>query len=79
MDTNGTMHQKLQPELIPPPAIPPLLVDYDGLAVLLGVSRRHVIVMVEAGEIDVRPIRLGRRVMFSVEAVKEWVRRKASK
>lgn len=51
----------------------PLLVDDEGAAFLLGICRAHFIKLRASGRIDIPRISLGRRKLYSVNALKQWV------
>ncbi len=55
------------------PALPPLAVDAEGAAALVGVSRRTWGRLNSAG-LTPAPIRLGGCCRWSVEALESWVR-----
>jgi excisionase family DNA binding protein len=48
------------------------LVGYKDVAKLLNVSHRHVVRMAESGEMP-PPIRLGRRVRWSLQVIEKWI------
>ena len=50
-----------------------LLVNSEGAAELLSISKRKFLAMVKTGEIGPAPIRFGSRVLFSVAALSSWV------
>ena len=54
-------------------ALQPLLVDDRGAASLLNISRAHFLKLRTSGRIDVRPISLGRRRLYSVSGLRSWV------
>lgn len=47
-------------------------VDFAGLASFLGVSKRHVHRLKAAGKLP-EPIRLGRCVRWTLEAIRAWM------
>ena len=51
----------------------PLLVDDDGASAVLGVSRGHFLKMLASGRIDIVPVKLGRRRLYSVPSLRAWV------
>ena len=51
----------------------PFLVDDKQAASLLSVSRAHFLKLRDSGRIDVTPISLGRRKLYSVNGLKSWV------
>lgn len=51
----------------------PLLVDDRQAALLLNISRAHFLKLRNSGRIDVVPIALGRRKLYSVSALRCWV------
>jgi len=53
-------------------APPPVMLDVDGVAELLGVSARHVRRLVDAGKCP-QPVRLGRVVRWPRPAVESWI------
>ncbi len=50
----------------------PLLIGAKELALLLGVSVRHLRRMDAAGELP-RPVTLGKRVLWRTEEIQRWV------
>ena len=54
-------------------ALQPFLVDDKGAASLLNVSRAHFLKLRSSGRIDVTPISLGRRKLYSVSGLRSWV------
>lgn len=54
------------------PAPAPLLVNSRDAARLLAISPRTLFALVKSGQVPV--VRVGRRVLFSVEALQRWVR-----
>ncbi len=48
------------------------LIGYKEVAKLLNVSHRHVVRMAESGEMP-PPVRLGRRVRWSVQVIEKWI------
>lgn len=55
----------------------PVAYSAKQLTVMLGVSLRHIRRLQAAGKLP-RPIRLGRSVRWSAEAIHEWLRRGAA-
>lgn len=53
-------------------ATPPVMIDADGFAELLGVSSRHVRRLVDAGKAP-QPVRLGGCVRWPRHVVDAWV------
>ena|SRR5438445_4308597 len=58
----------------PAPEAGPLLIDFDGLAALLSISRPHLERLESAGAIGPARIKLGRSVRFRLEEVRDWIR-----
>ncbi len=52
----------------------PLLVDASAAATLLGVGRSHFYALHSSGRLGPMPIALGRRKLWRVEELREWVR-----
>ena len=65
-----TMPLRSIPEADPQPE--PLLVDAPTAAKMLAVSERTLRRLTTGGEIGV--VRIGRRTLYSVEALRKWVR-----
>ena len=55
--------------------IEPLLIDEKGAASLLNISRAHFLKLRSTGRINVARISLGRRKLYAVNDLKEWVNR----
>lgn len=54
-------------------AMPPLLLDADGVAVLLGVSRRTVYSMQSTGELGPMALTVGGRKLWRTAELSAWV------
>jgi predicted DNA-binding transcriptional regulator AlpA len=54
-------------------ALTPLLIDADGVAVLLGVSRRTVYSMQSTGELGPMALTVGGRKLWRTSELGEWV------
>lgn len=57
----------------------PLLVDSSTAASLIGISRSFFFENLSTGRIDIKSVRLGKRTLYSVEEITEWVRREVAK
>lgn len=51
----------------------PLLVDARRAAAMLGIGRTHFYAMLSSGGIGPMAHKLGRRSLFSVQELREWV------
>jgi len=54
-------------------AITPLLIDADGVGVMLGVSRRTVYSMQSTGELGPMALTVGGRKLWRTAELTEWV------
>ena len=54
-------------------AVTPLLVSADGVAAMLGVSRRTVYSMHSTGELGPMPLTVGGRKLWRVAELNAWV------
>jgi len=70
---NSPLSDDASAECSVPMGLPPLLVGDGAAASLLGVSRAHFLKMRASGRIDVAPVSLGRRKLYSVEKLRSWV------
>ena len=56
------------------PVLPePLLVDAKDAATMLGIGRSHFYAMLSSGQIGPMAHKLGRRRLYSVNELREWV------
>jgi predicted DNA-binding transcriptional regulator AlpA len=53
--------------------LPPLAVDFEGLALLLSLSRRKCEQMNVSGALGPKPVRFGRAVRFNVQEISDWL------
>ncbi|MEN6576948.1 MAG: helix-turn-helix domain-containing protein [Phycisphaerales bacterium] len=54
-------------------AVTPLLIDADGVAAMLGVSRRTVYSMQSTGELGPMALTVGGRRLWRTEELSRWV------
>ena len=62
-----------EPELTTVSTITPILLDAKGAAALCGVSARHWATLHSEGLVPA-PVRLGRRVLWRAEELRDWTR-----
>ncbi len=56
--------------------VEPLLIGADVCGQILGISRRHFAQLEADGMVGPMPLRLGRRRVWNLLEIKEWVRQK---
>jgi excisionase family DNA binding protein len=72
------MGSTCQPNRSKPAGVEPRLVDFEAAAALLSISRRHLEDLAREGRLPA-PVRLGRAVRFSVDALRRFVEAEARK